>query len=64
MDPFEILVTATNIALLACLGGTLAWAAHQRAVVHHVWRRRLRDVHTEVRALPCWMTAGTVVGLV
>ena len=64
MDPFEILVTATRIGLLACLACVLAWSAHERAVVHRIWRQRLRDERTRVRTLPCWMTASTVAGLV
>jgi hypothetical protein len=64
MDPFDLLVTATRIGLLTCLGGALAWAGHQRAVVHHVWRQRLRHVRTDIRTFPYWMTAGTVAGLV
>ncbi len=64
MDPFAILVTVTRLGLLACLGGVLAWAAHRRAAVHHIWRRRLRDRHANVAPWPCWVAAGTVAGLV
>ncbi len=64
MDPFAILVTATRIGLLACLGGVLAWAAHERAVVHRTWRQHLRDTHTNVATFPGWVAAGTVAGLV
>jgi hypothetical protein len=64
MDPFEMLVTATRTALLICLAGILAWSAHEREVVHRLWRQRLREDHTSVRTLPCWMTAGTIAGFV
>ena len=64
MDPFAILVTLTRIGLLACLAGLLAWAAYQRAVVHRIWRLRVRDTHTNVSTFPGWVAAGTVAGLV
>jgi len=64
MDPFEILTAATRTILLTCLAGILVWSAHARAVVHRTWRQRLREDHARVRTLPCWMTGGTIAGLV
>ena len=64
MDPFAVLVTATRIGLLILFCGILAWAAHQRAVVHDFLREWLRTTRTNLVAFPGWVTAGTVAGLV
>ena len=59
----DLLVTAARIVLLASLGGVLAWAAHQRALVHHIRHPLPLDSHTKVTTLPCWVAAGTVAGV-
>ena len=64
MEPVTTLVTAIRIGVLVVFGVVLVWAAHQRAVVHHIWRQRVRDEHTRVATFPGWVAVGSAAGLV